>query len=397
MNKNKQSLASQGPGKQSLASQGPGKQSLASQGPGNLVLTGGHAATTAVAVVEEIRSQGRDWKLYWIGVKNAIEGKKVVTLESEVLPRLGVSFLPLTAGRLQRRFTFWTIPSLFKIPVGFIQSFYYLAKIKPQAILSFGGFASFPVVVSGKLLGIPAIVHEQTSAAGRANLVVAKFATKITLARAESKKYFRGSSWEVVGNPVMKEIKAARRLSRVKDIPVVFVTGGSRGSQTINEALEKVLKQLLTKYKLIHQTGGIDYLKFSKIRERLPQALRDNYEVFLRVNPLEISKVYARASIIVSRAGANTVSEIMVVRRPAILIPLPISYLDEQTKNAKIAEKYGIAKVIPQSSLTPQKLLSAIEEVNAESEVIRNRIKDKKSPDLDAARRLVNLIGGFMK
>ena len=130
-----------------------------------MVFTGGHAATTAVAVVEEIKDEGKEWKLYWIGVKNAIEGKKVITLESEVLPRLGVKFIPITTGRLQRKFTFYTIPSLLKIPVGFVQSFYYLLKIKPKAVLSFGGFASFPVVFNSRLLGIPVIVHEQTSVA----------------------------------------------------------------------------------------------------------------------------------------------------------------------------------------------------------------------------------------
>jgi len=99
-----------------------------------VVLTGGHAATTAVAIIEEIKSEGLGWELYWIGVKNAIEGKKLTTLESEVLPGLGVKFLPLTTGRVQRRFTVWTIPSLLKIPVGIIQAFYYLIKIKPRVL-----------------------------------------------------------------------------------------------------------------------------------------------------------------------------------------------------------------------------------------------------------------------
>ena len=100
--------------------------------PNNIVLTGGHAATTAVAFTEEIKSQSKNWKIYWIGVKNAIEGKKMATLESEVLPRLGVKFLPITTGRLQRKFTIWTIPSLMKIPCGFAQSVYFLLKIKPK-------------------------------------------------------------------------------------------------------------------------------------------------------------------------------------------------------------------------------------------------------------------------
>lgn len=361
------------------------------------MLTGGHAATTAVAVVEEIKSQGKDWKLYWIGVKNAIEGKKVVTLESEVLPRLGVKFLPLTTGRLQRRFTVYTIPSYLKIPIGFFQSLYYLVKIKPRAVLSFGGFASFPVVFNAKLLGIPVIVHEQTSAAGRANIASSRFATKIALARGESRKYFKGVDCVITGNPVMKEIKSVKQKNNLKETPVIYITGGSRGSQSINNAVVVILKKLLTKYKVIHQTGGLDYLKFSEIKQKLPQALRNNYEVFVRVNPLEISKIYSRASIIVSRAGANTVSEIMFIKRPAILIPLPISYLDEQTENAKIAKKWGIANIIPQDKLTPEKLLSSVEALIQELPKIARQMKGKVSPDFNASKRLVNLLGNYMK
>lgn len=361
-----------------------------------LVLTGGHAATTAVAVVEEIRHQRKDWKLYWIGVKNAIEGKKVVTLESEVLPRLGVKFMPLTTGRFQRKFTFWTIPSVLKIPIGFVQSFFYLVKIKPNAVLSFGGFASFPVVFGAKILNIPVIIHEQTSTAGRANLFSSRYATLITLARQESVKYFKGHKHQVVGNPVMKNVKEVKPFSDVKT-PVILIMGGSRGSQSINSAVENILRKLLSKYKVIHQTGGIDYLKYSQIKQRLPEALRENYEVFVRVNPLEIDKVYSQATIIVGRAGANTVSEIMFTKRPAILIPLPISYLDEQTENAKVAKAFGIAKIIPQDKLTPSRLMSEIEETISEAENIKLKVKNKKSPDFDASRKLVKLIDSFMK
>lgn len=362
-----------------------------------LVLTGGHAATTAVAVVEEIKSQNKDWKLYWIGVKNAIEGKKVVTLESEVLPRLGVKFLTLTTGRLQRRFTFWSIPSLLKIPIGFVQSLYYLIKIKPGAVLSFGGFASFPVVFNAKILGIPVIIHEQTSAAGRANLASAKFATIITLAREQSQKYFNKSECQVIGNPVMKEIGSVKPLKNLKDTPVIYITGGSRGSQSINKVIEESLKTILTKYKVIHQTGGLDYLRFSDIKQKLPQALRKNYEVFIRVNPLEISKVYSQATIIISRSGANTVSEIMFIKRPAILIPLPISYLNEQMENAKIANKWGIAKIIPQDKLTSERLLQSIENSISDLPEILGKVKGKKSPDFGASKKLVNLIESYLK
>jgi UDP-N-acetylglucosamine--N-acetylmuramyl-(pentapeptide) pyrophosphoryl-undecaprenol N-acetylglucosamine transferase len=196
----------------------------------------------------------------------------------------------------------------------------------------------------------------------------------------------------------MKEIRnVPPPSSKLKSTPVIYVTGGSRGSQSINDTLEQILKPLLAKYKIIHQTGGLDYLKFSKIKQNFPQALRNNYEVFIRVNPLEISKIYSRSSVIVSRAGANTVSEIMFIKRPAILIPLPISFLDEQTENAKIAAKWGVAKIIDQDKLTPKKLLDTIENAISEMPEIVKNIKTKVSPDFEASKKLVDLIGSYIK
>jgi len=372
-------------------------RSLAGQSPGRVVLTGGHAATTAVAVTEEIRSEGLGWELYWIGVKDAIEGKKLTTLESEVLPGLGIKFLPLTTGRIQRRFTVWTVPSILKIPIGILQAFYYLVKVRPSVVLSFGGFASFPVAISAKLLGIPLVIHEQTSAAGRANLLSAKFASVIAVSREKSMRYYPSEKCELTGNPVMEEITKVKPRLKPGTPPVIFITGGSRGSQRINGAVEQILKKLLTKYKLIHQTGGLDYRKFSDIKQKLPQALRDNYEVFIRVNPREVHNVYQKCDIVVARAGANTVSEIMTVRRPAILIPLPISYMSEQMENAKIAKDWGVAKIIPQETLTPEILLKYIEDsINGYAAIVQ-RVRRKVSPDLDASGKLLQILRGYVK
>lgn len=363
----------------------------------DIVLTGGHAATTAVAVVEEIISENLNWNLYWLGVKNAIEGTKVATLESEVLPKLGVKFIPLTTGRIQRRFTFWTIPSILKIPVGIIQAFFLLLKIRPKIILSFGGYASFPVVVSARMLNIPVVIHEQTSVAGRSNLASGKFASQIAISRVESEKYYGSMRCILTGNPVMKEITKINPKLKLAKIPTIFVTGGSRGSQKINEALEGVLKRLLSKYKIIHQAGGLDYLKFSDIKQKLPKALRDNYNVFVRVNPLEVYKTYKISDIVVARAGANTVSEIMTIKRPAILIPLPLSYLDEQLKNARIAHDMGVAKIINQKDLTPEVLFRAIEESIKNYSSIVNKVRFKNSPDKGGAKNVVRVLKGFVK
>ncbi len=357
-----------------------------------IVLTGGHAGTTAISVVEEILRRKLGWKIFWIGAQGAVEGKKVATLESEVFPSLGVTLQPINAGRIQRKFSLYTIPSLFKIPLGFIQAFLLILRIKPKLVLSFGAFTAFPVVVSAYLLGIPVVVHEQTVAAGRANRASAPFAKKIALARKDSKRFFPRKKCVVVGNPILAEIAGIKPKTRLGDPPTVFITCGSRGSQIINEAVEKILERGLSAYRFIHQTGPLDYPKFLARKKALAESLSENYQVVSRIHPLKMAWVYKQADIVVARAGANTVSEIIATKRPSILIPIPWSYLDEQTKNAQEAERMGLARIVDQDALTPSTLLDALEKVRQNWERMVKISFNKKSPDALAAKSLVKLL-----
>jgi len=365
------------------------------RGKKKIVLTGGHAATTALAVVEELAKRGVRgdfWDIYWIGVRRAVEGKKVPTLEAAVFPKMGVSFHPIFTGRLQRKFSFWTIPSLIKIPLGFFHALILLLKIRPQIILSFGGFAAFPVVLAGWFLRIPIVIHEQTAAVGRANRFSAPFARKIAVARSGSIKFFPRKKCVLTGNPVLPEIVEVPPKEKPGEPPTIYITGGSRGAQPINELIEVILKELLKKFIVIHHTGFLDFKKFERLKNSLPQDLRKNYEVYPVIDPTEIDGVYRRADIIISRAGANTVSEIMLVKRPAILIPLPFSFQNEQTKNARLAERQGIARVLKQEELTAARLLKEIGQIHREWEKIVAAVKDKASPDAKAAFKLVDII-----
>ena len=357
-----------------------------------IVFTGGHAATTAISVVEEILRRKLEWKVYWIGAEAAVEGQAVSTLESEVFPELGVPLHSIKAGRLQRKFSFWTIPSLLKIPLGFFQAFALLLKIKPKLVLSFGAYTAFPVVVSAYILGIPVVVHEQTVAAGRANRASGLFARKVALARRQSERFFLRGKCVVVGNPILSDIAKIKPKRNIGEPPTVFVTCGSRGSQIINEAVDGILERLLPAYRIIHQTGPIDYPNFLKRKKSLSGELSKNYIVQSRVHPFKIATIYTQADIIIARAGANTVSEIVATGRPSILIPIPWSYLDEQTKNAQAAQKLGIAKIVTQDSLTPASLLEAIEKVRQDWESMVKYSLKKESPDTHASARLVKLL-----
>lgn len=356
----------------------------------NLILTGGHAATTAIAVIEELKKKYEKASFYWIGPKSAVEGRYVATLASSIMPAHGVKYIPIITGRLQRKFTIWTIPSLLKIPYGTLSAFVFLFKIKPKLILSFGGYASVPVCFAAWVLRIPVFIHEQTVAVGLANKINSFFAKKIFIAREESKNYFPKGKTLLVGNPVSHEISKIKPKTKSSKNRVIYITGGSSGAQRINKVIGEILYELLKKYKVIHQAGQLDLENFKRKKEDFPIDLRKKYEVYDLLNPKEIPGVLEKADLIISRAGANTISEIMVAKRPAILIPIPWTAYDEQTKNAKTVEKSGLGIVLSEKDLTGELLLTKIEYVFKNWEkMVKNSDNSLANLDKSAAKRLV--------
>lgn len=351
----------------------------------NIVLTGGHAGTTGIAVVEELKKRNPDAKISWIGTKSVILGSGLTSLEYKIYPLLGVKYYSIHAGKMQTKFTRNTIPLILMIPLGFIEAFILIAKLKPEVVVSFGGYTSLPVVTASWLFGIPVILHEQTVAAGRASIASAFFARKIALARESSIKYFPKEKCVVTGNPLTKQFLAVTPAIKKHDPFTILVTGGSRGSEFINEEVFKIITELTGKYRVLHITGERDYEKYLKFE-------KENYEVFNFVEPENMPGFYRKADMLISRSGANSVSEIIYTKRPAILIPLPRTFMDEQYKNAKYAEDFGIAKVMKETEINPTSLLSAIESIHSNWDKIVKNVLSKESPDGDASRRVVDLI-----
>jgi len=337
-------------------------------------------------------SEERGWEIYWIGVRGAFEGKNIPTLESSAIPAQGVVFHSIFAGRLQKKFTRWTIPSMLKIPVGFLHAVYLLLRIKPKVVLSFGGFAAFPVVIGSWILRIPVIIHEQTSVVGRANKFSAPLAKKIAISRESSARFFSKDKVVVTGNPLMTQIWEVDAKSVLSDPPVVFITGGSRGSKPVNNLIESVLPELLGKYTLIHQTGHLDFEKFKIVKNKLSKNASGRYEIYSVIDPMQMDGVYKRADIVVARAGANTVAEIMAVGRPAILIPIPWTAYDEQNKNAEFAKDYCDVRILAQKSAKGADLLGLIDSIAKDYKKPVSKFIPKPSPDIGAAGKLVDLV-----
>lgn len=356
----------------------------------SIVLTGGHAATMGISVIEEIKRRHPSARISWIGTKSTIPGSKATSTEYKIYPSLGVNYYSILAGRLQTKFTRYTIPLILLIPVGFLQAFFILLKLKPKVILSFGGFTSFPVVVWGYLFGIPVILHEQTVVFGRASKASAPFASKIALAREESIKFFPKNKCVVTGNPLLPDIlKVKPKLIPGKD-KVIFINIGSRGSEFISEEVFKVLPQLLKNYEIFHITGENNF-------DRYKDFASDKYHVFPFIDPREIGEYYEKADIIISRAGASTISEILYVKRPAIIIPLPRSFMQEQYKNALYAEKFGIARVMTENQVETEGLVRPIEELFVNWKKMIGRVKGRPDLDAKASQRVVDLLEGFLQ
>jgi UDP-N-acetylglucosamine--N-acetylmuramyl-(pentapeptide) pyrophosphoryl-undecaprenol N-acetylglucosamine transferase len=344
-----------------------------------IVITGGHL-TPALAVIEELRK--RNWEIIFIGRKYAAEGNKTLSVESKVIPSLGIPFFPIQAGKIQRYFNRWTIPALFRLPFGFIQAFFYLRRFKPNVVLSFGGYVSAPVVFSAWLLKVPVITHEQTTVKGLATKFNSIFAEKIAVSWPNSLKEFPKKKVVLTGNPIRKEIfKFNERIWKIlnfeKNLPLIFVTGGNQGSHIINKTVGEIIPQLTKTANVFHQCGHLnalgDFEKLEELRNKLPSKLKSRYHVKKYLVVEEMGTILRKAELVISRAGANTLTELAWLGKPCILIPFPWLYQNEQEKNAKMLAQTGIAEILLQKDLSGEKLLHLIRKMLANISLYRKK------------------------
>lgn len=349
-----------------------------------ILLTGGHAGTTGLSVIKELKKQSSDIEISWIGVRKAVTGSLADTLEYKIYPKYGVKFYPFDVGKVQTKFTKYTIPLFLKIPISFIQIFIRAIKIRPDVIVSFGGSASLPVTFYGYLFRIPVIIHEQTSVAGRANLVASKFAKVIAISRRSSEKYYADKKIVLTGNPLAQSIIKYLDKKPRQFVRNILFTGGSRGSIWLNNALLPIVFKLSKKYKIYWQVGENN---LEKIKVENP-----NIKIFGQLDPDEMIEIIADSDIVISRSGANTVSELIALKKPSILIPIPWLYLNEQTENAKQMENLGLCRILPQKDLNPINLERSINMLIKDYSEIISKTRKLISEDIGASKKLVGII-----
>lgn len=353
-----------------------------------IVITGGHHSS-ALPVIEQFRVKYPGTEIYWFGHRFSVKGDKNDTLEYREITALGIPFYNLKAGKVYKTFN---IIRLLKVPFGFFQALCWLKKIRPDVILSFGGYLAVPTVIAGWLIGIPSITHEQTVVIGYANKVISKFAKKICVGWKESEKYFPAGKVVYSGVPIRRAVfeKRSNSFEPGNNLPFIYVTAGKTGSHLLNDVIKEALPELLAFANVIHQCGDNskynDYEQLEGIYNQVDSLSEGKYFLRRFVLDDEIGEAFNRACLVISRSGAHTVTELLALEKPALLIPIPWVSHNEQWENANMLKGYGLAEIIEEKNLSEESLLAGIKKMLAN--LMTYKLKDER------ARQLVNLNAG---
>ncbi|MFA5128391.1 MAG: undecaprenyldiphospho-muramoylpentapeptide beta-N-acetylglucosaminyltransferase [Patescibacteria group bacterium] len=352
-----------------------------------IILAGGGtmgSVTPLLAVAEELQKRTPDAEFLWIGTKNGPE-KKVVEVYN-------IKFISVPAGKLRRYFSGWNFLMPFLIAAGFFKSLRLILKFKPQMILSAGGFVAVPVIWAGWVLRVPSLVHQQDVRPGLANKLTARFAKIITVTFSESLKYFPRAI--VTGNPVRPEIfsgnkdRAAEIFNLEKNIPVILILGGGTGAFSLNKIVVAAALRLAEFCQVVHMTGGrVDVPLQSKIETIKRETARYHSVEFLMK---DYSDTLAVADLVISRAGLGTLSELAMLGKPTVLIPIPGSH---QEDNAYYFKKQNAVVIWNERNITPENFSEAIRELlnnKVELESLGRNIK--KIMPIDAAKKMADEI-----
>jgi UDP-N-acetylglucosamine--N-acetylmuramyl-(pentapeptide) pyrophosphoryl-undecaprenol N-acetylglucosamine transferase len=293
--------------------------------------TGGHLFP-GLAVAREFQRRDAMTEILFVGTDKGIEAR--------VLPREGFPLETITVKGLKGRGVRGLLDALYGIPAGLLQSLGIVKRFRPDCILGLGGYASGPLLLAAKLRGIRCAIMEQNLQPGFTNKVLARFVDKIFTSYRETASYLPSEKVLETGNPV--------RWQRLPDAPkgekfTLLIFGGSAGAHRINMAVLDALKQmtdLASQLRIVHQTGAADFPAISKAYQALPF----DAEALPFIDTMD--DAYARADLVLCRAGATTVAELTAFGKAAILIPYPYAIYDHQRWNAQALADKGAAEMM---------------------------------------------------
>lgn len=369
--------------------------------------TGGHIYP-GIAVADEIRnlikSKNIELIIHWIGSSKGMD--RTLVEKSFISNGGSIDFFHgILCGKLRRYISFQNFIDLFKIFIGFVQSFFILLKIKPDFLFSKGGFVSVPPCIASSILKIPFYTHECDFTPGLATKINSKKAKNVLVSYQETKEYFQEfikSKCIVTGNPVRpifysdhaQEGRKFLGISQDNKKPILLVIGGSLGAFQINNLVLESLKELEKDFIVVHQTGKA----FADEHPEIFSSSNENYKPFAFIYN-EMVSVLQAADVVLSRAGANSLSECAVCAKPMILVPLCGSGTrGDQVDNAKFFEKKGAAVVLVGKEVIKENLLNKISDFTKESKRKEMSIKcvtlyGKEKPVQIIAKKILEEIG----
>ena len=326
-----------------------------------IVITGGHH-NSALVVAKELIKRGHN--IAWIGHRHSSRGDKGDSAEYLEVKAAGISFNNLNAAKLLS-----DPRELARFPLGIIQSLILLKRVKPVAILSFGGYLGGTVALAGKCLGIPIYLHEQTVSAGRANKLIGKLAKKVYLTWSQSTRFFAKAKIKVVGLPLRPSILTTRPQQLfTRRRPTLLVMGGKQGAHAINQFIFTHLPDLLTHFNIVHQTGTSsltrDYAHALSLQNSLG-SLANSYLPMGYIIEGAIDDYLHSSDLYLGRSGAHICYELALIGLPCILVPLMISRDAEQHQNAEILVQAKLGLIISQDSLTLPHFMSKVNELHS--------------------------------
>lgn len=313
-------------------------------------LTGGHTFPL-IAVARAIRTRSRvPASFLYLGSGG--------TFERDAMTGEGIPMKRVLSGKIRRYVSLWNIVDPFKIPIGYLQAIQHLFAFMPDAVFAKGGSVSVPVCLAAWTLRIPVILHDSDAVAGKANRFLSRFSARIAVAYPSAAEFFPSGKVAVTGNPVRPELlsgnasRADSYFGFFPEKPLVLVLGGSLGAKSLNAAVARILPDIIRGTQVLHQTGEKNYREaVSLAGEYGIKAGRDGYVAAPFLSAEELADAFARADLVISRAGAGTVAELAALGKAVILVPLPTAANDEQRMNAYEVARLGGAVVLEESNL----------------------------------------------
>lgn len=346
-----------------------------------IVLTGGGTAghvTPNIALLPRLKELG--YEISYIGSYDGIEKKLITDFD---IPYYGIS-----TGKLRRYLAVRNLTDPLRVIRGFGEARKYLKKINPDIVFSKGGFVSVPVIRAAATLHIPCIIHESDMTPGLANKLCIPAAKKVCCNFPETVSFLPKEKAVLTGSPIREELTKGDKIAALDlcgftaNKPVILVIGGSLGAASVNKTVRDALPKLLKDFQVVHICG----------KEKIDNMLlhTEGYVQFEYVKS-DLKDLFALADVVVSRAGANSICEILALRKPNILVPLPAkSSRGDQILNAKSFEAQGYSMVINDDDLSPDLLAEKVTELYFTRQTFIEAMG--KSHQLSAVTTITNLI-----